>query len=146
MRTFILLRLSKENLLIKNFFGGRSLAAEPKVFLAAIEAAVKKVIAAESDITRFDTIAGDGDAGTFVLLPSSSYDRTLKLQNSLFATGLTLKAGGEGILAKLDSDKIPSDDAALAILSIAEVVEVDMGGTSGKFDQSYPQQSRDLRS
>lgn len=57
------------------FFG--VLAAEPKVFLAAIEAAVKKVIAAESDITRFDTIAGDGDAGAFELLPQGSNGSTL---------------------------------------------------------------------
>lgn len=40
-------------------------AADPKQFLAMIESAVKRVIQAEPEITRFDTIAGDGDAGKF---------------------------------------------------------------------------------
>lgn len=36
---------------------------DPKLFLDAIDAAMQQVIKAEPEITRFDTIAGDGDAG-----------------------------------------------------------------------------------
>lgn len=72
-----------------------------------IEAAVKKVIEAEPYITECDRIAGDADAG------------------------LTLKSGGEGILAALDAGEISSDDTVAAIFTIAQIVSRDMGGTSG---------------
>lgn len=68
---------------------------------------MKHVMAAEKDITHFDTVAGDGDAG------------------------LTLKAGAEGILEALDSEKISSVDAVQAVVSLSQIVESSMGGTSG---------------
>ncbi|KAL8286260.1 hypothetical protein RQP46_004748 [Phenoliferia psychrophenolica] len=80
---------------------------DPKLFLSCLELALKRVVAAEPEITRFDTIAGDGDAG------------------------LTLKAGAEGVQAKLELDQISSEDVVAATLQIAEVVDVEMGGTSG---------------
>lgn len=49
------------------------IAPNPELFRAALKAACVSVIAAESEITRYDVIAGDGDCG------------------------LTLKAGAEGI-------------------------------------------------
>ncbi|BGO99319.1 hypothetical protein NBRC10513v2_000424 [Rhodotorula toruloides] len=81
--------------------------ADPKLFLAALEAALKSVIAAEPEITRYDTIAGDGDAG------------------------LTLKAGAEGIMHAISQNKIPSDDVVAAMVACSAVVEKEMGGTSG---------------
>lgn len=68
---------------------------------------METVVAAEPDITRYDTIAGDGDAG------------------------LTLRAGAEGILAELDAGKITGDDVVADVVTIANVVEAKMGGTSG---------------
>lgn len=38
-------------------------AKDPKLFLSAIRNASNQLIAAEPEITRMDTIAGDGDAG-----------------------------------------------------------------------------------
>ncbi len=35
-----------------------------KLFSRAVESACESVIAAEPEITRYDTIAGDGDCGT----------------------------------------------------------------------------------
>ncbi|GAA5992031.1 hypothetical protein JCM10908_000706 [Rhodotorula pacifica] len=80
---------------------------DPKLFLAALESALKSVIAAEPEITRYDTIAGDGDAG------------------------LTLKAGAQGILDAISENKIPDDDVVAAMVACSEVVEREMGGTSG---------------
>lgn len=77
------------------------------VFIKAIQEGCKDVIAAEPDITRYDVIAGDGDCG------------------------LTLKAGGEAVLAAIDSGKITPKDVVNSVRHISEIVENDMGGTSG---------------
>jgi dihydroxyacetone kinase len=37
--------------------------SDPKLFVSAIEKACKALIAAEAEITRLDTMAGDGDCG-----------------------------------------------------------------------------------
>jgi dihydroxyacetone kinase len=37
--------------------------SDPKLFVSAIEKACKALITAEAEITRLDTIAGDGDCG-----------------------------------------------------------------------------------
>lgn len=65
------------------------------------------MIAAEPEITRYDTIAGDGDAG------------------------LTLKAGAQGILNAMSVNRIPDNDVVAAMVACSEVVEREMGGTSG---------------
>ncbi|GAA5940291.1 uncharacterized protein JCM15063_002590 [Sporobolomyces koalae] len=80
---------------------------DSKVFIAAIENALKSVIEAEPEITRYDTIAGDGDAG------------------------LTLKAGAEAILDKISQNAISDRDVVQAMVECSEVVEQEMGGTSG---------------
>ncbi|GAA5983615.1 hypothetical protein JCM10908_000353 [Rhodotorula pacifica] len=76
-------------------------------FTRALSAACEAVVAAEPEITRFDTIAGDGDAG------------------------LTLKAGAEGVLERLNADGLDRQDVITAVLQIAQVVEKTMDGTSG---------------
>ncbi|GAA5891212.1 hypothetical protein JCM6882_006456 [Rhodosporidiobolus microsporus] len=80
---------------------------DPKLFLSALESALKSVISAEPEITRYDTIAGDGDAG------------------------LTLKSGAEGILAALSENKVSGQDVVAAMVACSAVVEKEMGGTSG---------------
>ena len=67
---------------------------------------LKKVIAAESDITNYDTIVGDGDCG------------------------IGLKRGAEAILKLLDESS-GVDDAVLFLNKIIHVVETTMDGTSG---------------
>ena len=107
--------------------GHAKVAAEnPQAFVQAISRACEAVCQAEPEITRMDTIAGDGDCG------------------------LTLKAGAEGecieekvnsvkfsychfiaTLAKIKEGVISGDDIAGAALAIADVAEAHMGGTSG---------------
>lgn len=67
---------------------------------------LQRVISSEAEITRYDTIVGDGDCG------------------------VGLKRGAEGILKYLNSGEI-SDDAVLNLSNIVQVVEKTMDGTSG---------------
>ncbi|GJN93409.1 hypothetical protein Rhopal_006464-T1 [Rhodotorula paludigena] len=77
------------------------------LFEKAVVSACEALVQAEPEITRFDTIAGDGDAG------------------------LTLKAGAEGILAMIRAGKLNPNDTVASVFEFAKVVEEVMGGTSG---------------
>ncbi len=78
---------------------------EPQLLRSALEPALRKLIAAEAEVTRFDTVVGDGDCG------------------------IGLKRGAEGVLQVLPS--ISSDDAMMAFAKICPTVETTMDGTSG---------------
>jgi len=73
----------------------------------AVISACESIIAAEPEITRYDTIAGDGDCG------------------------LTLKSGATGIIKGFKSGKIDKSDLVAGILNLATIIEKDMDGTSG---------------
>ena len=79
---------------------------DPAQAKKAIEAGLQRLIAAEPEVTRYDTIVGDGDCGT------------------------GLKRGAEAILEMLRQTEL-SDDAVLAMAQIIRVVEGSMDGTSG---------------
>ena len=67
---------------------------------------LERVIDAESDITRFDSIVGDGDCG------------------------VGLKRGADAILEMLEETGL-SDDAIISLTTITQIVEKNMDGTSG---------------
>ena len=75
-------------------------------FRKALRSGLEYVIAAEPDVTKFDTIAGDGDCG------------------------IGLKRGAEAIQKMLDRTE-PTDDVLLAFLEVVRIVEGTMDGTSG---------------
>ncbi|WVR05765.1 dihydroxyacetone kinase [Kwoniella sp. DSM 27419] len=81
--------------------------ADSSAFISAIKRACKSIIEAEPELTKQDQIAGDGDAG------------------------LTLEAGGKAVLKAIESGKIGGKNVIEDIGAIAEIVEEDMGGTSG---------------
>lgn len=84
------------------------IAVDPSIMKKVLSAGLKRVIAAEPDVTRFDTIVGDGDCG------------------------IGLKRGAEAIQKLLDSTPPPlTDDAVNTVLRIVDVVENVMDGTSG---------------
>ncbi|KAJ9634209.1 hypothetical protein H2199_009093 [Coniosporium tulheliwenetii] len=70
-----------------------------------LRAGLNAVIAAEPEVTRYDSIVGDGDCGT------------------------TLRRGAEGILKLLSTS--PTDDVVTLLSMIASKVETTMDGTSG---------------
>lgn len=85
-----------------------SYIVDPAVIKTVLSAGLKRVIAAEPDVTRYDTIVGDGDCG------------------------IGLKRGAEAIQTLLDTPSPAlTDDAVNTVLRIVEVVENVMDGTSG---------------
>ncbi|KAJ6601042.1 dihydroxyacetone kinase [Mycena vulgaris] len=88
--------------------GGAQIAApQPAEFLAALQRVCAALVTAEPEITRMDTIAGDGDCG------------------------LTLKAGAQGVMKEIEAHSITGADLVGDVVAIAKVAETCMGGTSG---------------
>ena len=77
----------------------------PENLKAVLTPALKKLIAAEAEVTKYDTVVGDGDCG------------------------LGLKRGAEATLNALD--QIQSDDIMQAFAKISPTIETSMDGTSG---------------
>jgi triose/dihydroxyacetone kinase / FAD-AMP lyase (cyclizing) len=82
------------------------LTLDPKVAHKVLKAGLDKMIAIEQEVTRYDTIVGDGDCG------------------------IGLKRGAEAVLKELDGGDNPSDAVAF-VNKIVPVVENTMDGTSG---------------
>ncbi|KAH7890741.1 Dak1 domain-containing protein [Phlebopus sp. FC_14] len=82
-------------------------APDPASFNTSIERACKALIAAEPEITKMDSIAGDGDCG------------------------LTLKDGASGVLKALEDGTVSGEDVVDSVITISKVAEEAMGGTSG---------------
>jgi len=82
-------------------------APDPAGFISAVEKACKAIIQAELEITRMDTIAGDGDCG------------------------LTLKGGATAVLQTIKDGRVSGEDVVASLIAISQVAEEQMGGTSG---------------
>lgn len=72
----------------------------------ALTLALENVIAAEPDVTRYDTVAGDGDCG------------------------IGLRRGAEAILKHISANPL-TGDAVVDVANVVPVVEREMDGTSG---------------
>ncbi|KAL3423264.1 Dihydroxyacetone kinase 1-like protein 2 [Phlyctema vagabunda] len=82
------------------------LKMDPSILLDSLNEGLKRVVLAEPDVTKFDTIVGDGDAGQ------------------------TLERGAKAVLKMLTINK-PTGDIVVDVSRIAQVVETSMDGTSG---------------
>jgi triose/dihydroxyacetone kinase / FAD-AMP lyase (cyclizing) len=78
----------------------------PTRFTQTLTRGLQRVIAAEPQITKYDSIVGDGDCGT------------------------GLRRGAEAILSLLSSQSV-SDDLLLVLSTVVRVAETTMDGTSG---------------
>ncbi|KAK9895068.1 dihydroxyacetone kinase [Cystobasidium minutum MCA 4210] len=81
--------------------------ADFALFEKAVSSACNNVVAAEPEITKFDTIAGDGDCG------------------------LCFKAMAEGVLNAFKAGKVDKNDVTSAMVDIGTVIEKEGDGTSG---------------
>lgn len=79
---------------------------DPQLAKEALSHGLNKLVACEAEVTRYDTVVGDGDCG------------------------IGLKRGAEAVLKELDGSEI-SDDASALVGRIIPVVENSMDGTSG---------------
>ncbi|KAN0066568.1 hypothetical protein ACQY0O_000662 [Thecaphora frezii] len=86
---------------------GGPVNADPELVKKAISAACAATVDIEPELTRFDTIVGDGDCGE------------------------TLAQAGTAVKKALDAGHIPLDNSAGTLIAIGEVLESAMGGTSG---------------
>ncbi|KAG2121181.1 dihydroxyacetone kinase [Suillus cothurnatus] len=82
-------------------------APDVNQFNSAVERACLALITAEPEITRMDSIAGDGDCG------------------------LTLKGGATAVLEALSKNSISGNDVLGSVITISRIAEDAMGGTSG---------------
>lgn len=82
------------------------MSIDPQVATKALKRGLENIIKAEPEITRYDTVVGDGDCG------------------------IGLKRGAEGVL-KLCERAQDKQDAALFLGEIINIVENTMDGTSG---------------
>ena len=83
-----------------------SLLVDVPIFKSRVSAACENVMAAEPQITHFDTIIGDGDCG------------------------MTLARGAQAVLSFVNSTQL-SSNAGETTLRIANIIEDNMDGTSG---------------
>ncbi|KAL7625067.1 dihydroxyacetone kinase Dak1 [Parahypoxylon ruwenzoriense] len=82
------------------------LKADPAAFKDALSSGLEAVIAVEPEVTKYDTVVGDGDCG------------------------IGLKRGAEAILKHL-KEKPTTGDVVVDVAQIVAVVEKEMDGTSG---------------
>ncbi|CAM1504780.1 Fc.00g023710.m01.CDS01 [Cosmosporella sp. VM-42] len=82
------------------------LRLNPVTARTALENGLQRVIAAEPDVTQYDTVVGDGDCG------------------------IGLKRGAEAILDFISQEGF-SGDAIIDVASLAHIVDKTMDGTSG---------------
>lgn len=82
------------------------LTIDPTYAQKVLKGGLDKMIGCEADVTRYDTIVGDGDCG------------------------IGLKRGAEAVQAELDKGNMPTDAVAY-VNKIVPVVETVMDGTSG---------------
>lgn len=87
--------------------GGGPSNGDPALAAKALISACESAIAAEPDMTKFDTIVGDGDAGE------------------------TLEHAAKAVIEAIKKNELDLKSAAGTCLSIGEVLESAMGGTSG---------------
>lgn len=73
---------------------------------SSLRSGLDKLISCEAEVTRYDSIVGDGDCG------------------------VGLKRGAEGIIRYLEEDDVTAD-ALSSLSAIANIVESTMDGTSG---------------
>lgn len=86
---------------------------DPTTATKALKVALERVIAAEAEITDYDTKVGDGDCG------------------------IGLRRGAEAVLSLISSNKLETSDAAMFLDRIISVIETSMDGTSGAIYAIY---------
>ncbi|KAF3766709.1 dihydroxyacetone kinase [Cryphonectria parasitica EP155] len=84
------------------------LKVDPAVLDQMLRSACSALVQAEPDLTKWDTVMGDGDCGE------------------------TLKTGATSLVAALDSKKLAARGSVLLVLQeVEDIVETKMGGTLG---------------
>jgi dihydroxyacetone kinase len=105
------------------------LKLDPETTKASLTEGLKRVIAAEPDVTRYDTVVGDGDCGI-------GLKRGAECQYYFTINLISLLTQHLAVL-KLLSDSKLSGDVVIDVSKIVQVVESTMDGTSGALYAIY---------
>ncbi|KAL7936492.1 Dak1 domain-containing protein [Trichoderma chlorosporum] len=92
---------------VKTVDKGRDLSMNPDILERMLRNACEALIKAEPDLTKWDTVMGDGDCGE------------------------TLKTGATSLLTALDSGLAKTGSVVKVLLELEDIVESKMGGTLG---------------
>lgn len=88
--------------------GSKDLKLDPALLEKMLRGACEALISAEPDLTKWDTVMGDGDCG------------------------LTLETGAKALLEAIDTRKIAARGSVVEVLTeLEDIVEGKMGGTLG---------------
>jgi triose/dihydroxyacetone kinase / FAD-AMP lyase (cyclizing) len=100
-------------------------SADPKGFINLLENICHSLIRAEPEITRMDTIAGDGDCGT--TLKSGAMGTMPSTHGVLISTNTMHTA----VLYAIQQGSVKGEDVVGSVVTLARVADENMGGTSG---------------
>ncbi|KND88285.1 Dihydroxyacetone kinase [Tolypocladium ophioglossoides CBS 100239] len=88
-------------------YAAPDIPCDPALFTGIVKSVHKSIAAAEPEITRMDTVIGDGDCGT------------------------TLLAGSTAVVSALEDGMIETASLGKGMMAVANVIARSMGGTSG---------------
>lgn len=101
-------------------------AQDVQGFALAVERVCNALDKAESEITRMDTISGDGDCG-LTLQTGAQGMRPY----GIFNVGLHVLFVFPAVLARLRTGSITGEDVVGTLIAVSDVASEKMGGTSG---------------
>ena len=101
-------------------------AQDVQGFALAVERVCNALDKAEPEITRMDTISGDGDCG-LTLQTGAQGMRSY----GIFNVGLHVLFVYPAVLARLRTGLITGEDVIGTLIAVSEVASEKMGGTSG---------------
>lgn len=102
------------------------LLVDTKAFVDVVTMGLRSLVMAEKEITKYDSIVGDGDCGTGLRRGAEGvYHALLKNDKST-----NQKTGSTAVLELLQSS-ILDEDTAVTMQKVAEAIERSMDGTSG---------------
>lgn len=117
---------------IKREDSNSKVTVDPKQLKGVLTSGLKSVVKEEHMITKYDTVAGDGDCGETLISGALAISDALDISHSAIGLSSKQKEAATGGEEKQSSDyQIRTNDAVDAIADIAEIVEDSMGGTSG---------------
>lgn len=111
-----------------------NVSVDAKRFTDIIACGLKHVVKEEPKITKYDTVAGDGDCGETLVSGALAISKALSIKPADIGLSPKQKQAAEEQSsgeAPSDIDSVRIHDAVDAIADIAEIVEDSMGGTSG---------------
>ena len=102
-------------------------AQDVQGFARAVESICNALDKAEPEITRMDTVSGDGDCGLTLQTGAQGTRSYTEYVTLAYVSLLVYPA----VLARLRAGSITGEDVVGTLIAVSEVASEKMGGTSG---------------